>query len=327
MLRRHMVSLTGLHAAALIRGRSAAAQNAAGWPSAQPVRIIITYPPGGTTDFLARLLARNLGEILNQTVIVENRHGGNGTVGWTAVARSRPDGYTLLLIENSIATTIRLLPPPGFDVRAELAPVALVSEYPTLIAVPRDFPARTLPELVQLARQHPDSLNFGSMGNGSSAHLYMETLQELGGFRMTHVPYRGLGPALLDLIAIRVQVLLVAPPTILSALQDGQVRGLAIGTRNGRIPLLPQVPTAREVGIDYTYTYWHALFGPHSLDPELSARILQAVREVLARPEVRDRFAEQGGIPLGQDAATLGRLLDTELTRWTRMVREMGITP
>jgi tripartite-type tricarboxylate transporter receptor subunit TctC len=152
---------------------SARAQ-APAWPAERPVRIIIAWPPGGTTDFVSRLYARHLGELLGQSFVVENRPGGGGSIAWRAVAGARPDGYTLLLTENSLATAPPMMPDLGLDVRTDFAPVSLLVDYPSVIAVPTALPAQTLPELVALARREPGVLNFGSMGNGSSLHLYAE---------------------------------------------------------------------------------------------------------------------------------------------------------
>jgi len=324
MIRRTLAQIAALLA---LSAAPAFAQAPAPWPSERPVRIIIAWPPGGTTDFVTRLYARHLGEALNQSFVVENRPGGGGTIAWRAVAGARPDGYTLLLSENSLATAIPLLPEPRFDPVSELVPMALLVDYPSVITVPAASPARTIEDLFRMARERPGDMNYGSMGNGTSPHLYVEVLQELAGFRMTHVPYRGMGPAFTDLLAGRLQVVVAAPPTMLGALRGGQVRALAIGTTGGRIPAMPDVPTLREAGVDFTYSYWYGLFGPRGLDAASAARALEAVRAVNAKPEVQAAFAEQGGVPLGRDGAALGAVLSGELERWSRLIRERGITP
>lgn len=296
-------------------------------PTERPVRLVIAWPPGGTTDFVARLYARHLGELLGQTFVVENRPGGGGSVAWRNVAAARPDGTTLLLTENSLATAPPLMPDLGLDVRSDFLPVALLVDYPSVIAVPAALPARSLPELVERARREPGAMNFGSMGNGSSLHLYAETLQDLAGFRMTHIPYRGAGPAFTDLVAGRIQMLIAAPPTVLGAVRGGQVRVLAIGTAGGRIPALPEVPTAREAGVDFPLSYWYGLLGPKGLELAVAARLLDGVRQVHALPEAQARLAEQGGVPVGGDGAALARLLAADLERWGTLIRAKGITP
>lgn len=305
----------------------AARAQAPAWPAERPVRIIIAWPPGGTTDFVSRLYARHLGDLLGQSFVVENRPGGGGSIAWRAVAGARPDGYTLLLTENSLATAPPLMPDLGLEVRSDFAPVSLLVDYPSVIAVPAALPARSLPELVESARREPGAMNFGSMGNGSSLHLYAEVLQDVAGFRMTHVPYRGAGPAFTDLVAGRIQMLLAAPPTVLGAVRGGQVRVLAIGTTGGRIPALPEVPTAREAGVDFPFSYWYGLLGPKGLDPAIAARLLEGVRQAHALPEVQARFAEQGGVPRGEDGAALAKLIADDLARWGEVIRAKGITP
>lgn len=314
--------------AALLLGLAATPAFAqAPWPAERPVRIIIAWPPGGTTDFVTRLYARHLGEALGQSFVVENRPGGGGTIAWRAVAGARADGYTLLLTENSLATANPLLPEPRFDPVAELQPLALLVDYPSVVTVPAGSQARTMQEFLDLARARPGEMNYGSMGNGTAPHLYAELLQVLTQVSMTHVPYRGMGPAFTDLIAGRLQVSLPAPPTMLGALRGGQVRALAIGTTGGRVPAMPDVPTLRELGIDFAYSYWYGTFGPRGTDAAVAARLLEAVRAINARPDVQATFAEQGAVPIGQDGAALGALLGAELATWAPVVRERNITP
>lgn len=293
----------------------------------QTVRVVITWAPGGTTDYVARLYAQRLSQVTGQSFVVENRTGGSGIVGWNAVAQARPDGTTLLITDNSIVTVPPLLPAPGFDVRRQFEPVTELVEYPAVFTVPANSEARTLQDLVSIARARPEELNYGSMGNGSTMHLYMEVFQDLTGGRMTHVPYRGAGPAYLDVVAGRIQLALAAPPTMLSGAQAGAVRALAISTSGGRVAAFPDVPTAREQGFDFDLGYWYGLFAPHGLDPAVAQRLREAVAQVNAMPDVRARFAEQGAAPMPGDHTALARRVDTELDRWTRLIREKDIRP
>ncbi len=304
--------------------RQASAQ--AAWPSERPVRIVITYPPGGTSDFVARAFAAQLGQQLGQSFVVENRSGGGGVIGWQAVVRAPADGYTLLLTDNSLATAPALLPNLGFDVRADLTPISLLVDYPAIIVVNKDVPANTLQEFIALARTRPaDQTFYGSMGNGSSPHLYSELLQDLTGMRMTHVPYRGMGPAFTDLVAGRVALLVAAPATVMGAIADGRVRALAISTSAGRIPALPNVPTVKELGIDFTYSFWYGLLGPKGVPQPIVTRIQQEVTRALETPAFRDRFVQQGGVPVAGDAAALNAVMEQDLNQWGRMIREKGI--
>jgi tripartite-type tricarboxylate transporter receptor subunit TctC len=297
------------------------------WPGNRQVRIVITYPPGGTSDFVARLFAQKLGEQTGGNFVVENRSGGNGVVGWTNVVRSAPDGTTLLLTDNSLATAPPLQPNLGFDIRADFTPIAALVDYPTVFVVPGNSPVRSLRDLVEAQRGRPaDQFFYGSMGAGSSPHLYTEYLQDIAGVRMTHVPYRGMGPAFTDLLAGRVGLLIAAPPTVMGAVRDGRARAIAIGTTGGRMPVLPDVPTAREQGFDFAYSFWYGMLGPKGMEPALVARIQEELGKVLANAEVRDRFAQQGASTMSGEANALRQVMDSDLARWSEVVRAKGIT-
>jgi tripartite-type tricarboxylate transporter receptor subunit TctC len=184
-----------------------------------------------------------------------------------------------------------------------------------------------LRDFVETTRGQPaDQTFYGSMGAGSSPHLYTEHLQDLVGLRMTHVPYRGMGPAFTDLLAGRVGLLIAAPPTVLGAVREGRARAIAIGTNGSRIPALPDVPTARELGIDFAYSFWYGLLGPRGMDPALVARIGDEIGKVLATPEVRERFVQQGATPVAGDGAALRAVMESDLARWSEVVRAKGIT-
>jgi tripartite-type tricarboxylate transporter receptor subunit TctC len=318
---------TLLAATAALAAPSLARAQAPAWPGNRQVRIVITYPPGGTTDFVARLFAQRLGEQTGGNFVVDNRSGGGGVVGWTNVVRSAPDGTTLMLTDNSLATAPPLRPDLGFDIRTDMTPISALVDYPTVFVVPGNSPVRTLRELMDSQRGKPaDSFFYGSMGAGSSPHLYTEHLQDLAGVRMTHVPYRGMGPAFADLLAGRVGLLIAAPPTVLGAVRDGRARAIAIGTSGGRMPALPDVATAREQGFDFNYSFWYGLLGPRGMDPALVARIQEEIGKVLATPEVRERFAQQGATVMSGRAEELRRVMDNDLARWSEVVRTKGIT-
>ena len=322
MKRRNLLIAAGAGLAA-----PALAQSPAAWPGGRQVRIIITYPPGGTTDFVARVVAQRLGEQTGGQFVVENRTGGGGVVGWTAAARAPNDGTALLLTDNSLATAPPLHANLGFDIMADFTPISLLVDYPTVFVVPANSPVRSLREFVEAARgQAPDANFYGSMGAGSSPHLYTEYLQDIAGIRLTHVPYRGMGPAFTDLLAGRIGLLIAAPPTVLGAIRDGRARAIAIGTQGGRIPALPDVPTARELGINFTYSFWYGLAGPRGMDPALVARIQEEIGRVLASPELRDRFVQQGATPVAGDGAALRAVMESDLARWSEVVRAKNIT-
>ncbi len=278
MLRRLFLAAATMLAAAPALALAQSPSSVPAWPGNRQVRILITYPPGGTTDFVARLFAQRLGEQTGATFVVENRSGGGGVVGWTAAVRAAPDGTTLLLTDNSLATAPPLYHNLGFDIRTDFTPISLLVDYPTVFVVPGNSTARTLRDFVEAQRgQAVGATFYGSMGAGSSPHLYTEYLQDLADIRMTHVPYRGMGPAFTDLLAGRVGLLIAAPPTVLGAVRDGRARAIAIGTKGDRIPALPDVPTARELGFDFTYSFWYGLLGPRGMEPAVVARIQEEV--------------------------------------------------
>jgi tripartite-type tricarboxylate transporter receptor subunit TctC len=323
MKRRNLLIASGAGLAAPIP----ALAQAPAWPGGRQVRIIITYPPGGTTDFVARLFAQRLAEQTGGQFVVENRTGGGGVVGWTAAVRAPNDGTSLLLTDNSLATAPPLHANLGFDIMADFTPISLLVDYPTVFVVPASSPVRTLRDFVEAARGQAADANFyGSMGAGSSPHLYTEYLQDIAGIRLTHVPYRGMGPAFTDLLAGRIGLLIAAPPTVLGAIRDGRARAIAIGTQGGRIPALPDVPTARELGINFSYSFWYGLLGPRGMEAGLVARIQEEIGKVLATPEIRERFVQQGATPVGGDGAALRAVMQSDLARWSEVVRAKNIT-
>ena len=311
---------------ALLATPSLARAQGSAWPGNRQVRIVITYPPGGTADFVARIYAQTMSAQTGANIVVENRSGGSGVVGWTNVVRSANDGTTLLLTDNSLATAPPLHPNLGFDIQQDFTPVSLLVDYPTVFVVPGNSPVRTLREYVDSVRGKAADANFyGSMGAGSSPHLYTEYLQDLAGIRMTHVPYRGMGPAFADLLAGRVGLLIAAPATVMGAVREGRAHAIAIGTTAGRIPSLPNVATAKEQGFDFTYSFWYGLLGPRGMDPALVAAIKAECDMVLANPEVRARFVAQGATPVAGDGAALRAVMDSDLARWSEVVRAKGI--
>jgi tripartite-type tricarboxylate transporter receptor subunit TctC len=324
MKRRHLLGAAALPLVSIIR--PAAAQGA--WPTERPIRIVITYPPGGTSDFVARVTAQQLGQQLSQSVVVENRSGGAGVIGWTNVVRSAPDGYSLLLTDNSLATAPALLPNLGFDIHTDMTPISLLVDYPCIIVTRADVPASTLGEFVAFTKSQPaDATFYGSMGNGSSPHLYAELLQDQAGMRMTHVPYRGMGPAFTDLLGGRISLLIAAPATVMAAIKAGRVKALAIGTPGGRIPALPDVPTLKELGFDFTYSFWYGLLGPKGMPAPIVARLQAEIGKAFEVPEFRNRFVEQGGVPVAGDGEALSRVMRTDFTVWGGMIRERNIKP
>ncbi|MBL6455963.1 tripartite tricarboxylate transporter substrate binding protein [Belnapia sp. T6] len=292
----------------------------------RPVRLVVGYPAGGSTDVVARLLAERLGRVWGQPVIVENRPGASGTIGADLVAKSPPDGHTLLVgasAEMAIArATLRSIPYAAED----FTPLALLTEQPFLVLVHPGLPAASLGELVALAKARPGRLNYGSFGNGTAPHLLGELLKAEAGIEVTHIPYRGSAPLTTDLLAGQVQFSFDTIPAGLPHLASGKLRALAL-CRATRAPAVPEVPTTAEAGMPWlTGGTWASLAAPARLPEPIAARIESAVQAAM-REALTDAFRERGLEPIGADAAATRAFLAAEQTRWAGIARRGNIQP
>lgn len=300
----------------------------AAWPGDRQARLIVPLAPGGTADVLARLLAQGITERTGGRagVVVENRTGGGNAVGWMSVVRAPPDGSTLLMTDNSLATTVPLNRELGFDPRTDLAPICRVADLAPVMCVPNDSPVRTLPDLLALAREKPEALFYGSGGTGSATHLAAELLQEVAGVRMTHVGYRGMALATQDLAAGRVQFIVAALPTVAGMVRDGgRIRIIAVGTPE-RSPALPDIPTAKEAGLDYALAFWFGLLAPRRVDPAVVLAMRDAFAAAAATPVASSRMQELGATIVMGSPDEFRADIEAEVALWTRIVRERRIT-
>ncbi|GAB4040690.1 MAG: tripartite tricarboxylate transporter substrate binding protein [Rubrivivax sp.] len=311
----------------------AAAMLAVGRVTAQteppgPVTLVVPFPPGGGTDGLARLLAPRLQARWGTGVIVENRPGAGTTLAMAAVAKAPPDGRTLVMASFGHAVAKALYRHLSYDPLSAFSPVAMVATGPNLLLVNPQVPARGVAELVDLARRKPGQLTYASFGNGTSAHLAGELFALDAGIDLVHVPYRGSAPALTDLIGGQVQMMFDGLPSM-SHVRAGRLRALAVTSAN-RHPAYPDLPTVWESGVEglagFTTTAWFALLAPSGSPPSWLARANQDVRAVLRQPEVRAAVETLGFAPSDEDAAALGAFIEQEIGRWTRVVRQRGIT-
>jgi tripartite-type tricarboxylate transporter receptor subunit TctC len=313
----------GAGAAALTLGttRHSAAQSSG-------ITLVVPTAPAGTTDFAARLLAEPLSRKLGQLVVVENKGGANGALGTQDVARARPDGSRLLVQYSGYHVgSPALIPNIGYDVRKDFAPVALLIDAPQVIFLHPSIPATNIRELVDYAKAHPGSLNYASSGTGSLQHLGTELLKLRTGMDMTHVPYRGTGPATQDLVAGRVQLMMTTPPPLMPFVREGKLKTLAI-TAASRHPALPDVPTMAEQGVsDLEVIGWFAVFAPAGTPEATLKRLTEACNEVSAAPEFRRRAEEQGAIQRTMSPAEIQARVNRELDEWTRVVRDAKIQP
>ena len=328
MAERRRLLLTAAAAIAALAGAPPArAQGAAAeWPS-RPVRLVSPFPPGGAADLTARIMAEELTGVLRQAVFVENRVGVGGSVGTEFAARSVPDGYTFVLASTGPFAINPGLFPLNIDPSRDLAPVAMVAVVPSIFVVHPGVPARTMGELLALARAEPGRLSYASGGNGTAQHLFGELLKRMAGVDIQHIPYRGGGPAMTDTIAGRVQILCDTLPLSLPHVREGRVRAVAVTTAS-RHPALPEVPTVAESGVPgYEAVGWYGIAAPAQTPAPVVERMNREVNALLARPALRDRLAGQGADPTPMTPAEFGALIARDRDRWTRLIREAGIRP
>jgi tripartite-type tricarboxylate transporter receptor subunit TctC len=292
----------------------------------RPIRMVIAFPAGGPTDFVGRLLADKLKELLGQSVVIENKAGANGAIGADYVAKSEPDGHTLFLTTvGAVAITPGMRNDLPYDTMRDFAPISLVVRNTTLLVVRTEHAAKSAGDLAATARQKPGEITFASTGVGSMPHLALELYQAAGNVKFLHVPYRGAAPALTDLLGGQVQGLFADAPVLLSQIDGGKIRalGAASATRN---PKVPNVPTLAEQGFaDTEADNWYGLLAPARTPPAVLAKLNGAVLAALNDPAIRDKLVQSGAIPSPTSPDEFGKLLKSELERWGKIVRDKGI--
>lgn len=301
--------------------RPAGAQEA--WPT-RPVRLLVPFAAGGSTDIAARIMAQHLAARLEQQMVVENRPGAGTNIAADFVAKSRPDGYTLLFGAAAMSTNPSLLPSMPYDLFRDLAPIAVISRTSLVLLVHPSLPARSMTELLALARSRPDGLSYATGGNGTIPHLTGELIRFMADVKLTHVPYRGQATAMPDVLSGRVPVLLEATPPLLPLIRSGELRALAV-MEPERLSLIPDVPTLIESGFPGVATAaWNALFAPAGTPAPILARLNREANAILAEPAVRARFLELGATPVGGTPEAMERFLRAEVARWAEVVRRSG---
>jgi tripartite-type tricarboxylate transporter receptor subunit TctC len=307
--------------AAALAADSASAQ--ATFP-ARPVRMVVGFAPGGGTDIIARIVAQKLGERWGQAVVVDNRPGASGNIGAELVARSAPDGYTLLMAFSSHASNPALSRLP-FDIERDFTSITQVGSAPMVVAANPVLPAKTLGELIGYARAHPGAVKFGSSGVGTPVHLAGELMMQLTGISMVHVPYKGIAPAMAAVLAGDIQVTYAAVLSGLQHFRSGRLRPLAIASRT-RYPALPDVPTAAEAGLTgYEIDFWYALLGPGGMPAALAERIQRDTAALLNSPDMKESLAAQGCIAVGGTPEALTALIRAEYQLWSKVVKAGGV--
>jgi tripartite-type tricarboxylate transporter receptor subunit TctC len=295
------------------------------WPN-RYVRLVVPFPPGGGTDAIARVVAGKLSEIWRQQVVIENRGGGATNPGTEMVARSEGDGYTLILHSMPLAVNKFLFPSLNYDALSDLAPVSLICEYTNIMAVPVTSPAHSVREFIAYANANKGKVTFASSGHGTSVHLSGELFKRMAHVEMLHVPYRGAGPALNDLIPGRVDVMFNNIGAVLPLIQSGRLRGLAV-TMAKRAPEAPELPPIAEEGVPgFDVSSWYAILAPAKTPPDLVAKIHADLKIALSDPATKMRLEQLGVIVVGSTPAEMGAFLRREMAKWGPVIKEAGIT-
>lgn len=303
-----------------------AADPAQPWPT-RPLTIVVTYPPGGGADLMARLIAPGLGRELGQTVIVENRPGAGGQIGASYVAKAAPDGYTLMVDASSYAVNPSLYPRLPYDPAKAFRAVGVLARYPNVLVANPAFPATNVKDVLALAKQKPGTVAFASSGNGSAQHLSGVLFEQRASVDLLHVPYKGGGPAMTDVIAGQVPLFFANVASSLQHIKAGKLRPLAV-TSHTRTSALPNVPTMQEAGVaGYEVYEWNAAFLPANTPEAVVARLSGALQKVMGSPEIRQRVAELGGEVVGSPPAEAARFIDTQTRLWAKVIKDGNVKP
>ena len=297
------------------------------WGQAYPtkaVRLIVGFAPGGGTDIVGRLLAAKLTERWGQAVVVENKLGASGNIAAEQVAKSAPDGYTLLMIFSSHASNAAVMK-MNFDINKDFSSISLVASGPAVVLANPQLPAKTLGELIAYARAHPNEIKYGSSGVGGTVHLAGELMSQLTGIQMVHVPYKGIALAMTAILAGDIQITYATPISAYVHLKSGRLRALAVAGAS-RYPTMPDVPTAAEAGLaDFEIDFWYGLVGPAGMSPALVGRIQRDVAAIVTADQMKQSLLEQGAIAVGSQPKELDALIRKEYARWLRVVQTGNI--
>ncbi|HXR56255.1 MAG TPA: tripartite tricarboxylate transporter substrate binding protein [Casimicrobiaceae bacterium] len=305
-------------------GLSMPAASAADYPT-KPIRIVVPFPPGGTTDILARAVAQKLSETWNQQVIVDNRPGAGGNIGADLVAKAAPDGYTLVMgTVGTHAINPNLYRKMPYDHVKDFAPIILVAGVPNVLVVNPSLPVHTVRELIDYAKANPGKLNFASSGNGTSIHLSGELFKTMANVQMTHVPYKGSAPALADLMGGQVQLMFDNLPSSLGLIKGGKLRAVAV-TSTTRAAALPDVPTIAESGLPgFEASSWFGLLAPAGTPHDIVAKLNGVIAAWLATPDAKDKLLAQGAIAAGGSPEAFAKHIDSETSKWAKVVKASG---
>ncbi len=299
--------------------------NAQGAYPGKPMRLIVHFAPGGSNDIVARIIGQKFAESMGQQVIIDNRGGASGIIGTDLAAKAAPDGYTLLMMSLTLAVNPSLYRKLPYDTAKDLLPVSLVASAPLILVVHPSLQAKSLKDFIALAKAQPGKFNFGSGGPGTTPHLAGEMLKSMAGLQMTHVPYKGGGPALADLVGGQLQLMLENIPSTLPHVKSGRLRVLAISGLV-RSSLVPEVPTLDEAGLKgYEIVGWNGLFLPAATPQAVVSRLHAETVKALALPDIKERLAGMGAEGIGSTPAQFAAFVKSEIGKWARVVRDAGL--
>jgi tripartite-type tricarboxylate transporter receptor subunit TctC len=314
-----------LIAAAILWAAAGALQAQSSFPS-RPIKLVVGFAPAGAADFVSRTLGEPLSRALGQPIVIDNRPGAGSSIAAEYVAKSAPDGYTLLIASPSSILVNPLLMKLGYDAKRDLVPVTKVTSSPLVVAANPSVGVTTLKELIEVAKRQPGKLNFASSGNGAAPHLAAVLFMKLAGVEMVHVPYKGGGPAVQSVLAGDTQLSFATPPSVLPLVQAGRLRALAVTSRN-RTPLVPGVPGMEEAGLpDYEISFWYGFFLPAGTAREIVQKLHQETSKVLALPEVGKALAKEGTEVSGSKSPEeFAAFIAEDAKLWTRLVKDSGV--
>jgi tripartite-type tricarboxylate transporter receptor subunit TctC len=322
LVRRRFLYLAGAAMAAPALARIAWSQ---AYPS-RPMHMVVGFAAGGGADIMARLIGQALGERLGQQIVVDNRPGAGTNIGTEVVVKAPPDGYTLLLVNSPAAINTTLYDNLSFDFVRDIAPIASIGRVPLVMVVNPALPAKTIPEFIAYAKANPGKVNMGSGGNGAPDHMSGELFKALAGVGILHVPYRGVAPALTDLLGGQVQVVFGTMPAVIEFIKAGKLRALGVTTAT-RAEGLPDVPTIAEFVPGYEASQWYGIGAPKGTPAEIIARLNKETNAVLADPKIKARLAELGASVLSGSPADFGKLIVDETAKWAKVVKLSGVKP
>ena len=300
-----------------------AAAGAQTWP-AKPVRLVVPYTPGASNDTLSRATAQSMAPLLGQSIVIDNRPGAGGMIGAENVARAEPDGYSILNVQASFATNVAIRAKMPYDVFKDFAYIGMMTRSPMIVVVHPSLPVKSMKELVALAKKRPGELNYGSSGTGGSNHLATELFAKAAGVRIVHVPYKSMGPAMVDLMGGNVQLVITSLPSALVQVKAGRMKALGMASAQ-RSSFAPEIPTVTEGGVPYVAELWWGLAAPGKTPPEIVNRLSDALRKAMQTPQLKEHYAREGGEPLPMTPPEFTQYVFAEVNRWRQVVKDTGL--